>query len=168
MKPVIRQESPTDSAAIHAVTTAAFLSAPHTAHTEQFVVDALRKAGALTISLVAEQAGEIAAHVAVSPVSLSDGSTGWFGLGPISVKPELQGKGIGSLLMQAALRLLRERGAAGCVLVGDPSYYSRFGFKPEPSLTLPDVPPQYFQALPFGPSLPRGVVTFHEAFSARG
>ncbi len=168
MKPVIRQASPTDSAAIHAVTTAAFLSAPHTAHTEQFVVDALRKAGALTISLVAEQAGEIAAHVAVSPVSLSDGSTGWFGLGPISVKPELQGKGIGSLLMQAALRLLRERGAAGCVLVGDPSYYSRFGFKPEPSLTLPDVPPQYFQALPFGPSLPRGVVTFHEAFSARG
>lgn len=168
MKLVIRQESPSDSAAIHAVTTAAFLSAPHTAHTEQFVVDALRKAGALTISLVAEQAGEIAAHVAVSPVSLSDGSTGWFGLGPISVKPELQGKGIGSLLMQAALRLLRERGAAGCVLVGDPSYYSRFGFKPEPSLTLPDVPPQYFQALPFGPSLPRGVVTFHEAFSARG
>jgi putative acetyltransferase len=168
MNPVIRSESQSDAAAIHAVTTAAFLSAPHTAHTEQFVVDALRKAGALTISLVAEQAGEIAAHVAVSPVSLSDGSTGWFGLGPISVKPELQGKGIGSLLMQAALRLLRERGAAGCVLVGDPSYYSRFGFKPEPSLTLPDVPPQYFQALPFGPSLPRGVVTFHEAFSARG
>ena len=69
--------------------------------------------------------------------------------------------------MQAALRLLRERGAAGCVLVGDPLYYSRFGFKPESGLVLPDVPPEYFQALPFDPSLPRGVVTFHEAFSAR-
>lgn len=168
MNPVIRPESQSDAAAIHAVTTAAFLNAPHTAHTEQFVVEALRKAGALALSLVAEQCGEIVGHVALSPVSISDGSPGWFGLGPISVKPELQGKGIGSLLMQAALRLLRERGAAGCVLVGDPSYYSRFGFKPEPSLVLPDVPPEYFQALAFRSCLPRGVVTFHEAFSARG
>lgn len=150
------------------MTAAAFLDAPHTAHTEQFIVDALREAGALTISLVAEQGGDVVGHVAISPVSISDGSTGWFGLGPISVKPELQGKGIGSRLMQAALRSLREQGAAGCVLVGDPSYYSRFGFMPEPSLVLPDVPPEYFQALPFGPSGPRGVVTFHAAFSARG
>lgn len=165
---MIRQESPTDAAAIHAVTAAAFLDAPHTAHTEQFIVDALREAGALTISLVAEQGGDVVGHVALSPVSISDGSTGWFGLGPVSVKPELQGKGIGSRLMQVAIQSLRERGAAGCVLVGDPSYYSRFGFKPESSMVLPDVPPEYFQALPFGPSVPRGVVTFHEAFSARG
>lgn len=168
MNPVIRQESPSDAAAIHAVTVAAFLQAPHTAHTEQFIVEALREADALTISLVVEQDGEVVGHVALSPVSVSDGSTGWYGLGPISVRPELQGQGIGSLLMQAAIRLLRERGAAGCVLVGDPSYYSRFGFKPEPSLVLPDVPPEYFQALLFGPLLPQGVVTFHRAFSARG
>lgn len=168
MSPVIREEAPSDAAAIHAVTAAAFLNAPHTAHTEQFIVEALRKAGALSISLVAEHDGEVVGHVALSPVSISDGSTGWYGLGPISVKPELQRRGIGILLMQAALRLLRDRGAAGCVLVGDPAYYSRFGFKPEPGLVLPDVPPEYFQALPFGPSLPRGVVAFHEAFSARG
>jgi len=168
MNPVIREEVPSDAANIHALTAAAFLDAPHAAHTEQFIVDALREAGALSVSLVAELGGEIVGHVALSPVSISDGSTGWYGLGPISVKPELQRTGIGSLLMRAALQRLRERGAAGCVLVGDPSYYSRFGFKPESSLVLPDVPPQYFQALPFGPSLPRGVVTFHEAFSARG
>jgi putative acetyltransferase len=168
MTPLIRRESPSDSAAIHAVTAAAFLNAPHTAHTEQFIVEALRKAGALTISLVAEQGGEVVGHVALSPVSISDGSTDWFGLGPVSVKPELQGKGIGSLLMQAALRLLRERGAAGCVLVGDPSYYSRFGFKPEAGLVLPDASPEYFQALLFASSLPRGVVKFHVAFGARG
>lgn len=167
MNPVIRQELSSDLAAIHAVTAAAFLNAPRTARTEQFIVDALRKAGALTISLVAEQDGEVVGHVAVSPISISDGSAGWYGLGPISVKPELQRKGIGSLLMQAALRLLQERGAAGCALVGDPAYYSRFGFKPDPGLVLPDVPPEYFQALPFGPSSPRGVVTFHEAFGAR-
>ncbi|MCM2252120.1 MAG: N-acetyltransferase, partial [Ramlibacter sp.] len=111
---------------------------------------------------------DIVGHVAVSPVSISDGSTGWYGLGPISVKPDLQRMGIGSLLMRAALQRLRERGAAGCLLVGDPSYYARFGFKPEPRLVLPDVPARYFQALPLGPSLPRGVVTFHEAFGAQG
>lgn len=167
MKPSIRRESSSDAAAIHAVTAAAFLNAPHTAHTEHFIVEALRKAGALTISLVAEQEGAIVGHVVLSPVAISDGSAGWFGLGPISVEPDLQGKGIGSLLMQAALRLLRERGAAGCVLVGEPSYYSRFGFRPEPGLVLPDVPPEYFQTLSFGSSLARGVVTFHEAFRAR-
>jgi putative acetyltransferase len=63
---------------------------------------------------------------------------------------------------QAALRVVRERGAAGCVLLGDPAYYSRFGFKPESGLVLPDVPPEYFQALPFGASLLCGVVTYHE------
>ena len=163
----IRQELPSDVAAIHDLTRVAFLDAPHTAHTEQFIVDALRKAGALPISLVAERAGEIVGHVAVSPVSISDGSADWYGLGPISVRPELQRNGIGSLLMQAALRLLRERGSAGCLLVGDPAYYSRFGFKAEASLVLAGVPAEYFQALSFGPSLPSGEVTFHEAFSAR-
>lgn len=168
MNTVIRQESPSDVTAIHAVTVAAFLNAPHTDHTEQFVVDALRKADVLSVSLVAEKASTVVGHVAVSPVSISDGSSGWYGLGPISVIPELQGQGIGSLLMKSALRLLQEEGAAGCVLLGDPAYYSRFGFKAEPELVLPDVPPEYFQALPFGASFPSGIVTYHEAFSARG
>lgn len=166
MNPVIRQELPSDIAAIHHLTRGAFLNAPHTAHTEQFIVDALRRAGALSISLVAEEDGEVVGHLAVSPVSISDGSADWYGLGPISVKPELQRKGIGSLLMQAALRQLRERGSAGCVLAGDPAFYSRFGFKAESSLVLPDMPSEYFLALPLGSTLPSGVVTFHEAFSA--
>lgn len=168
MNPVIRDESPPDIEAIHGVTAAAFLNAPHTAHTEHFIVQALRRAGALAVSLAAEQGGEIVGHVALSPVSISDGSTGWYGLGPISVKPGLQRMGIGSLLMQAAIQRLRERGAAGCLLVGDPSYYARFGFRQESRLVLPDVPAYYFQALPLGPSLPRGMVTFHEAFGAQG
>jgi putative acetyltransferase len=89
-----------------------------------------------------------------------------FGLGPISVLPIHQVRGIGSRLMQETLRLLRERGAAGCVLVGDPGYYRRFGFRSEPSLTTPDVPAEYFLALSFGGVVPEAVVTFHEAFGA--
>lgn len=168
MEFVIRQESPSDIEVIHTLTAAAFLNAPHTGHTEQFIVDALRKAGVLSISLVAEQAGTVVGHVAVSPVSISDGSANWYGLGPISVSPELQRQGIGSLLMRAALRLLQERSAAGCVLLGDPAYYSRFGFKPESSLVYPGVPSKYFQAITFGAPFPHGVVAYHEAFNARG
>lgn len=168
MNPVIRQESPSDIAAIHAVTEAAFKNAPHTEHAGQFIVDALRKSGALGISLVAERAGDIIGHVAISPVKISDGAAGWYGLGPVSVSPKLQGQGIGSLLIESALRTLRERKASGCVLLGNPAYYSRFGFRPEPGLVLPEVLPGYFQALSFGAPLPSGQVTYHAAFSAQG
>lgn len=160
----IRTETPADIAAIDAVTIAAFLDAPHTSHTEQFIVKGLRGAGVLSISLVAELNNSIIGHVAVSPVSISDGASGWFGLGPISVTPEHQGRGVGSRLMQEALALLRKRNAAGCVLLGDPAYYGRFGFRSETNLVFPNVPQKYFQALLFGSSLPRGIVSYHEAF----
>jgi putative acetyltransferase len=155
-----------DAASIDAVTVAALLNAELTSHTEQLVVDGLRKSGMLTVSLVADRNEEIVGHVAVSPVVISDGSSGWFGLGPLSVKPECQRQGIGSRLMSAALDRLREMGAAGCVVVGDPRYYGRFGFKPEPGRVLQDFPPEYFMAVAFGPSLPRGSVAYHEAFKA--
>lgn len=164
----IRQESPSDIPIIHALTEAAFLDAPHAAHTEQFIVDALRKAGALSISLVAEDGGAIMGHVAVSPVSISDGAPGWYGLGPVSVAPGHQRQGIGSRLVIEALQWLQETGASGCVVVGDPAYYARFGFKRETGLVFPGVPPEYFQAVAFAESLPRGIVGFQEAFGARG
>jgi putative acetyltransferase len=91
----------------------------------------------------------------------------WFGLGPISVLPQFQGRGVGSRLMETALAALREEGAAGCVVLGEPAYYGRFGFRCEPQLVFPDAPAEYFQALPFGPTLPRGVVAYHEGFGAR-
>jgi putative acetyltransferase len=92
----IRRESSSDVMAIESVTEAAFLNAPHTSHTEQFIVNALRKAKMLSVSLVAEDNGEIVGHVAISPISISDGSSGWYILGPISVAPDRQGLGIGS------------------------------------------------------------------------
>ncbi len=105
-------------------------------------------------------------HVALSPVSVSDGSTHWFGVGPISVLPEHQRRGIGSVLMMAALAALRQHGAQGCVLLGDPGYYGRFGFRATPDLLLPGVPPEYFQALHVGTTTPHGIVTYHPAFEA--
>jgi putative acetyltransferase len=166
MTRVLRPEMPSDAAAIAALTTAAFLHAPHAAHTEAFIVNALRRAGAMSVSLVAEQGGELVGHVATSPALVSDGTPGWRGLGPISVLPEHQGEGIGSALMQAALQALCDQGAAGCMLVGDPGYYRRFGFRNQPQLVYPGVPPEVFMVLPFTDTLPQGTVTFHEAFGA--
>jgi putative acetyltransferase len=162
----IRAEQPTDCEAIDAVTAAAFLNAPYSDHTEQFIVKGLRKAGELSISLVAELDGVVIGHVAVSPVTIADGSTGWFGLGPISVLPEYQGRGIGSQLMKTALDALRHMGAAGCVVLGEPAYYGRFGFRVEPRLVFPAAPAEYFQAISFGPPVPRGIVAYHRAFGA--
>ena len=163
----IRPERPGDEEAIHAVTTAAFLNAPHTGHTEQFIVRELRRADALAVSLVAEREGRIVGHVAISPVTIDGMTRGWFGLGPVSVAPTLQGRGIGSQLVREALRQLRDAGGRGCVLVGEPAYYQRFGFRPEAELVLPGVPPEYFQAVSFEDDVPHGVVTFHAAFDAK-
>lgn len=160
----IREETPADLRRIEAVTVSAFLDAPHTSHTEQHIINALRDAGKLELSLVAEMDGTVVGHVAISPVVISDGSAGWFGLGPISVIPECQRRGVGTQLMREALRTLQEKGASGCVVLGEPEYYGRFGFQARPNLVLPGVPPEYFQALSFGSSTPNGIVTYHEAF----
>lgn len=164
----IRKEAADDVESIHEVTVAAFLEAPHTDHTEQFIVKALRASGALSISLVAEEAGSVIGHVALSPVAISDGSGCWYGLGPISVLPREQSNGIGSKLMNAAISELSNLKANGCVILGDPDYYYRFGFKPIDGLVLPGVPPEYFQALKLRGEQPQGTVTYHESFSAMG
>lgn len=163
----IRPEQPSDAARIEAVTAAAFFQAPHTSHTEHFIVNALRQAGQLSVSLVAQFEDKVVGHGAASPVALSDGTPGWLGLGPLSVQPEFQGRGIGSQLMRELLRELERQCAAGCVLVGEPAFYGRFGFRAEPGLILPGVAPQYFLALPLGRSAPHGIVSFHEAFKAQ-
>lgn len=164
----IRAETSADSERIEALTVAAFSSALHTSYTEQHIVNALRRAGKLYVSLVAESDGAVIGHVAVSPVAISDGTPDWFGLGPVSVLPLYQRRGIGSQLVREALRAIRERGASGCVVLGDPDYYSRFGFRINPDLGLPGMPPEYFQAMAFSSSQPRGIVSYDEAFDAQG
>jgi putative acetyltransferase len=166
MELVVRNERPGDQEAISRVTRDAFRSHAHSDQTEHLIVDALRDAGALTVSLVAERAGEIVGHIAFSPVTISDGSEMWFGLGPLSVLPRHQRQGIGKLLIHTGLAALREKGASGCVLVGEPAYYKRFGFVNDPELTFPGLPSQYFLALPLAPRRARGEVTYHQAFSS--
>lgn len=127
---------------------------------------ALREAGALSVSLVAECDDEVVGHVAASPVTIADGTADCFGLGPVSVLPAWQARGIGSTLMETCLARLRERGARGCLLVGEPGYYQRFSFRVMPGLSLPGVPSEYFMALSSGDEWSQGEVTFHPAFEA--
>lgn len=160
----IRPEQPDDVAAIAHMITLAFATAPHASGTEAKIVDALREAGALAVSLVAQADGQVVGHVALSPVALSDGTPGWYGLGPLAVAPGHQGKGMGGHLVAHALDTLRARRAAGCVVLGEPEYYGRFGFRADPDFVLPGVPPEYFQVIRFTPGAGGGTVAYHPAF----
>lgn len=164
----IRSEKSTDIDAITEVTVAAFKNHPISKQTEQFIVKALRDAGALTVSLVAEVEGKVVGHAAFSPVTISDGSPNWYGLGPISVLPAYQRRGIGKALVREGLSLLKARGGKGCMLVGDPEYYKRFGFKNMPALIHPGIPQEVFLVLPFGETVAHGTVMFHKGFMAKG
>jgi putative acetyltransferase len=162
----IRSETAADADAIAAVTAAAFASLEVSNQTEPFIIAALREAGALTVSLVAELDGRVVGHVAFSPVAISDGSTGWYGLGPVSVLPKYQREGIGTALIEEGLARLKGLGARGCCLVGPSEYYRRFGFHSSPGFVHEGVPQDVFLALPFDGAAPRGTVHFHEAFKA--
>lgn len=163
---IVRNEQESDVEAITAVTVAAFKSLAVSNQTEQFVISALRAANALTVSMVAEIDGRVVGHIAFSPVTISDGSAGWYGVGPLSVLPERQRQGIGKILVHEGLARLKALGAKGCVLVGEPGYYERFGFSNLPRLVLEGVPQEYFLALPFGENNSSGTVVFHEGFAA--
>jgi len=162
---LIRQELPEDIKAIEELTAAAFKDKPYSDGSEQLIINRLRDADALSLSLIAEMDGRIVGHVAFSKVTINGQDQGWYGLGPISVQPALQKQGIGSKLIQSGLARIREMGARGSVLEGDPNYYHRFEFKSYPHLIYEGAPaPQYFMALPFYDEVPSGKVEYHKAF----
>lgn len=167
-KLVIRNEIDADIEAISAVTVAAFKTLKISNHTEQFIIEALRTARALTVSLVAETDGRVVGHIAFSPVIVSDGTWNWYGLGPVSVLPEYQRQGIGKALIREGLSRLKDMDARGCCLVGHPDYYIKFGFNNPSGLAHEGVPPEVFFALSFDGHTPQGTVTFHEGFKADG
>ncbi len=164
----IREETAADIPTIAEVTVAAFKTLAISNHTEQFIIAALRAAKALTVSLVAELDGRVVGHIAFSPVTISDGTQNWYGLGPLSVLPELQRQGIGKALIKEGLSRLRDLNAQGCCLVGHPEYYKRFGFKNMPGLVHEGVPPDVFLALSLSGHAPQGIVEFHKGFKANG
>jgi len=167
-KIVIRNEMDDDASTITEVTITAFKTLAISNHTEQFIIEALRAADALTVSLVAEVNGRVIGHIAFSPVTISDGAPNWHGLGPVSVLPEHQRQGIGKALIWEGLSRLKDLNARGCCLVGHPDYYKKFGFKNISGLMLEGVPQEVFFALSFDGHTPQGTVTFHEGFKADG
>lgn len=162
----IRREEPSDIDAIDQVTKSAFASAAYSSGTESFIIKALRANGRLAVSLVAAEGGAVIGHIAISPVTISSGAEGWFGLGPVSVLPSKQGSGVGSALIRAALEALEKLHAAGCVVLGEPSYYGRFGFKTDARLQYLHAPAEYFQVQSFTGEIPVGTVEYDAGFNA--
>lgn len=164
MQPTIRAERDGDRGAIHDVICTAFAGMPYADGDEAGLVDTLRAEGALSVSLVAEVNGRIVGQIAFSPAQASDGSQGWYALGPVSVVPAHQRSGIGSTLVRAGLKVIRESGAVGCILTGNPAYYVRFGFAVSSSNAPDGEPVEFFMVKVFSGQQPKGPIYFHKAF----
>lgn len=113
---------------------------------------------------MAEDSEGIIGHVGFSPVTLSGGETGWFCLAPLSVTPERQGEGVGSRLAREGFAALERLSAAYCVVVGDPAYYGRFGFRHVEGVSAEGIPDEYFTVLRLHGGTPSGIVGFHPGF----
>ena len=160
----IRPENPEDRIAIYTLTQKAFKPVPFSNGSEAPIVDQLRKDGDLALSLVAVQEQQILGHIAFSAVALNGINAGWFGLGPVSVLPSRQKQGIGSRLINEGLMRIKQQGALGCVLIGNPTYYERFGFQSDGKLEYHDTPLPFVQWLSFCEEKANGVVNFAPAF----
>jgi len=115
--------------------------------------------------MLVEMEGVIIGYGAVSPVVIVDGTALWYGLEPIVIDPAWQRRDLGARLITALLQKLRHSGAAGCVVLGEPACYERFGFKANKNLVLTGVSPHYFLALRFSGSALAGEVHYHQAFT---
>jgi putative acetyltransferase len=163
---IVHPETDRDSDGIREVNIVAFQGHPYSQQTEHLIVEALRAADALELSLVAESDGEVVGHIAFSAAAIGGSSTGWFLLGPVAVQPARQGEGIGRALVETGLEALRSRGARGCVLVGDPAFYGRFGFRQCLGVTWHGVPDENVLCLLMCGEMPAGEVVHHPAFLA--
>jgi putative acetyltransferase len=165
---LIRPECPEDENAVHVLTVQAFLPMLFSDGSEAPILWALRQSGELSLSLIAVAGDDrIVGHVAFSPVTIGGLHNGWFGLGPISVEPKLQRAGIGRALVACGIAELKERGAAGCALIGNPAIYSRFGFQSDGHLTYGDVPSDIVQRMVFSGPSPKGELKFASSFDTR-
>jgi len=164
---IIRLENSTDAPAIRSLVTSSFRETSQSQGNEAEIVDALRIGGVLTLSLVAEDEGEVVGYAAFSPVTVNAQEVFWFGLGPVAVLTAKRRRGIGAGLIETGLKRLEKLGARGCVVLGDPAYYRRFGFQSDPELRFGTASTEHFQRIIISGSPPHGEVDYHWAFSAR-
>ncbi|KAH7127266.1 GCN5-like N-acetyltransferase [Dactylonectria macrodidyma] len=160
----IRDETARDVTVIRNVTEAAFKDRSYSQGTEGAIINILRSEGALTVSLVAILNGELVGHIAFSPVTIDGSNMGWYGLGPVSARRDVQGRGIGTALIQDGLSRIKSLGAKGCVVLGAKSYYQRFGFVNNSEMWLQGVSPDHFMVSSFCGHFESGEVSFHKAF----
>ncbi len=163
---LIRPETPQDYDAIRNVNIAAFAVHPYSKQTEHLIVEELRAAGALAVSLVAEIDGAVVGHIAFSLAKINGQECQWYMVGPVAVLPNYQKQGIGKTMVNAGIQEMQALQAKGCVLVGDPGFYSRFGFVHSDALTMEGIPPEYLLCLPLSKGIPQGEVEHHPAFRA--
>ena len=123
----IRHETPSDREAVFRVEAAAFGE-----DTEARLVDQLRDNGHSLLSLVADEDGEVVGHIMFSPMTIQSQTGSWQAvcLAPVAVVPSRQKQGIGGLLVRSGLDELKKAGHGVVVLLGHPTYYPRFGFRP--------------------------------------
>ncbi len=164
----LRPEKNGDENAIYHLTQLAFSTMPFSNGAEGGIINQLRADGDLYLSLVIASGLNIIGHVAFSPVEIKETSQGWFGLGPVAIHPDHQRQGHGTRLITAGLETLIDRGALGCVLIGDPLYYSRFGFINYGQVSFPPLPTEYVHWRSFSDLMPKGPITFAPAFSLDG
>lgn len=161
----IREEISADASSIGTLTELAFRGRPYAGGDEQDVIERLRATDALTLSLVAVDNSELVGQVTFSPAKLSDGSGPWFALGPVSIVPQRQGEGIGSSLINLGLERIAALGALGCILTGNPVYYTKFGFELSPKHTPDNEPEAFFMLKLLQQELqPKGQFAFDQAF----
>ena len=163
----IRLETVHDCETISKIIDSAFFGKPYSAGDEATLVDELRRAGDLSLSLVADLDDVTVGHIAFSPARPSEGIGRWFALGPLAVSPTYQRNGIGTALVSRGLDLIDSMQANGCILTGDLRYYSRFGFEHSPENTPVGEPAAYFMIRRFRGDVPNGPIHFHDAFNSR-
>ena len=163
---MVRREKPADIPIIRTIVSDAFEDHLHSDGREAAIVDALRREGDLSLSMVAEVDGEIVGYIAFSQSLTSDGERGWVALGPVAVRPDRQGTGIGRALIERGIAMCYGLGAKGVVVLGDPALYRRFGFKPDTPLCIDGELDNYFQVLPLSTPAPEATLDFAPAFGA--
>ncbi|MFC5137119.1 GNAT family N-acetyltransferase [Actinomycetospora rhizophila] len=164
---IVRREHPEDVPAVRAVVAAAFQESAGRIPVEVVLLDRLREDGGWIprFSLVAEEDGAVVGHVVATRGDVGDRPG--LGIGPVAVRPDRQGRGVGTALLHALLGAAEARDEELVVLLGEPAYYARFGFVPaaEHGVDAPDPAwGRYFQARVFTPAAPRGAFRYAAPF----